>query len=84
MGGITRENRRTGGGRHTPSRVILAIVFVSASIFSLAPLPAASPTLDIKITLTPSPPDTPLRLNEGEEEKEGGREGGRSLSYYGK
>lgn len=42
------------------------------------------PTLDIKITVATPTYLPSLRVNEGEKEKEGGREGGRSLSYYGK
>lgn len=43
VGGITREKGRRG--LTYPSRVILAKVFVSAAIFSLAPLPACLPNL---------------------------------------
>lgn len=44
VGGIMREERM-GGGLTYPTRVMLAEVFVSAAIFSLAPLPACYPNL---------------------------------------
>lgn len=74
VGGITRGVE--GGG-------ILAKVFVSAAIFSLAHVRHWLPNLGCQDN--GSNPHLPtLRVNEGEKEKEGGREGGRSLSYYGK
>lgn len=63
------------------TRVILAKVFVSAAIFSLAPLPACFPNLGYQDYTDTHPTHS---VDEGEEEKEGSREGGRSLSCYGK
>lgn len=86
VGGITTgKSVCVGGGLTNPGRVILAKVFESAAIFSLALLPACFPNLGYQdLTYIPNPTPPPLRVNEGEEEEEGGSRGGRSLVYYGK
>jgi len=53
--GITRARSVCvgGGGYHVDISVIFAKVFVSAAIFQFGLSLLASPTLDLKITLTP-------------------------------
>lgn len=90
---VETQGKRSEEG--AAGRLISASVFVSAAIFSVLASPTFGyqdhsqplPTRPIPSHLPtppPSPPPPPIRVNEGEEEKEGGREGGRSLSYYGK